>query len=270
MNELLARIIRVMKSIIGKKVEQAEDPILLVEQNIRDLKNDLSESLKSLAEVKAAYIRTKHENDAQKRVADEYERKAILLLEKARNGQLAEEEADRLASQALIKKDEIMRRLQSGEKGLQTYEQMVRQLEKQTMQLKMQIDQWEGEIKTLKARAQISQATRSLQERLSRTDAQGTLALLDNLKEKVTEQEAIAEAYNQLSEGRTSLDAEIDRILGTDSKGSVSNDLQRLKSQVNTAPERPLNPQAGTDVNTPFADELAKLKARLKDDKDGQ
>lgn len=270
MNELLARIIRVMKALVGKKVEQAEDPILLAEQNIRDLKGDLSESLKSLAEVKAIYIRTKHESDAQKRVAGEYERKAILLLEKARDGQIAEVEADRLATQALIKKDEIMRRVQSGDKGLQTYEQMVKQLEKQTMQLKMQIDQWEGEVKTLKARAQVSQATRSLQERLSRTDSQGTLTLLDNLKEKVTEQEAMADAYNQLSNSQTSLDAEIDRILGLDGKGTVHNDLQRLKSQVHTTPERPLNPQAGSDTNAPFADELAKLKARLKDDKDGQ
>jgi phage shock protein A len=270
MNELLARIIRVIKTLVGKKVEQAEDPILLAEQNIRDLKGDLSESLKSLAEIKAIYIRTKHESDAQKRVAGEYERKAILLLEKARDGQIAETEADRLATQALMKKDEIMRRVQSGEKGLQTYEQMVKQLEKQTMQLKMQIEQWEGEIKTLKARAQVSQATRSLQERLSRTDAQGTLTLLDNLKEKVSEQEAMAEAYSQLSNNQTSLDTEIDRILGLDSKGTVQNDLQRLKSQVYTTPEHPLNPQAGSDKNAPFADELAKLKASLKDDKDGQ
>lgn len=270
MNELLARIIRVIKALVGKKVEQAEDPILLAEQNIRDLKGDLSESLKSLTEVKAIYIRAKHESDAQKRMADEYERKAILLLEKARDGLITEAEADRLATQALMKKDEIMRRVQAGEKGLQTYEQMVKQLEKQTMQLKMQIDQWEGEVKTLKARVQVSQATRSLQERLARTDTQGTLALLDNLKEKVTEQEAMADAYHQLSNSQTSLDAEIDRILGLDSKGSVNNDLQRLKSQVQATPERPLNPQAEPDANAPFANELAALKARLKDDKDGQ
>lgn len=270
MNDLLSRIIRVMKSLFEKKVKQAEDPILLAEQNIRDLKADLSESLKSLAEVKALYIRTKHEHQAQIRVAEEYERKAILLLEKARDGQLSESEADRLATQALMKKEEILRRVQSGEKGLQTYEQTVKRLEQQTMQIKMQIDQWEGEIKTLKARAQVSQATRSLQERLARTDTQGTLALLDNLKEKVAEQESIAEAFNELSEGRTSLDAEIDRILGTDTKGSVHNDLQKLKSQVNAAPERPLNPQGGSESHTSFADELAKLKARLKDDKDGQ
>jgi phage shock protein A len=270
MNELLARIIRVIKSLVWKKVEETEDPILLAEQNIRDLKSNLSESLKSLAEVKAIYIRAKHESDAQKRVANEYERKAILLLEKARNGQLAESEADRLATQALMKKDEIMRRVQSGEKGLQTYEQMVRQLEKQTMQLKMQIDQWESEIKTLKVRAQVSQATLSLQERLARADSQGTLTLLDNLKEKVAEQEAIADAYSQMANSQTSLDAEIDRILGIDSQKAVHNDLQRLKSQVNAAPERLLNPQAGTDSTAPFADELAKLKARLKDDKDSQ
>lgn len=266
MNDLFTRIIRTIKSLFEKKVEQAEDPVLLAEQNIRDLKADLSESLKSLAEVKAYYLRAKHEQEAQMRVAAQYEQKAVLLLEKARNGALSQAEADRLAMQALAKKDEILRRAQSGEKNLQTYAQTLQKLEQQTLRLKMQIDRWESEIKSLKARAQVSRAARNLQERLSRTDAQNMNTLLENLKEKVSERETLAEAYAQIAKGQSSLDEEIDRILASPDSGNIS-ESQKLQSQ---SDEVPFNSARATrSDNVSFADELTKLKKRFsEEDKD--
>ncbi|MCS7019188.1 MAG: PspA/IM30 family protein [Cytophagales bacterium] len=263
MNDILTRIVQAIKSLFTTQTEQAADPVMLVEQNIRDLKAALSESLKSLAELKATYLRTQHEHHAQIRVANEYERKAILLLEKARDGQLSQADADRLAMQALMKKDEILRRVQSGEKSLQTYAQTVKQLEQQTMQLKMQIDHWETEIKTLKARAQLSQTTLALHERLAQIHAQGTFTFLDSLKEKVNEQEALAQAYIQLHQQPTSIDAEIDRILGINPAT-----YPQLFSSSLSSGEKMLSSKTDSENLSTFTNELAKIKARLNNNQD--
>ena len=81
-------------------VDKLEDPIKMSEQAIRDLKKDLTESLKSLAEVKALAIRMDRDADDSKRLASDYERKAMLLLQKAQSGDLEMAEAERLATEA--------------------------------------------------------------------------------------------------------------------------------------------------------------------------
>ena len=69
-------------------VDKLEDPIKMSEQAIRDLKKDLQESLKALAEVKAISIRLKRESEDHQRRAVDYERKAMLLLQKSQSGQM--------------------------------------------------------------------------------------------------------------------------------------------------------------------------------------
>ena len=71
-------------------VDKLEDPIKMSEQAIRDLKKDLQESLKALAEVKAISIRLSRESEDHRRRAEDYERKAMLLLQKAESGQMEE------------------------------------------------------------------------------------------------------------------------------------------------------------------------------------
>ena len=53
-------------------VDKLEDPIKLTEQGIRDLKKDLDESLKALAEVKAMSIRAKKESAEARSRAKSY------------------------------------------------------------------------------------------------------------------------------------------------------------------------------------------------------
>ncbi len=261
----LDKLIQRFQSLFGKvKPKPKEDPAKLAEQQIYDLKANLSESLKSLTEVKALYIRTKRENEAQVNLAKSYENRAILLLEKARDGLVPQAQADNLAGAALAKKQEIMARADAGEKGLKNYEAMVKQMESTVMKQKMQVEAWDNEMRTLKARAKVSEATKTMQERLSRVDASGTLTLLENLKEKVAEQEALAESYTYIANGKTSLDDEINRILGiTPSSSTVNEELGRLKTQVNSLGKT--NPPPPPTAQPRVLTDLERLKARLRD-----
>ena len=87
-------------------LDSMEDPITITEQGIRDLKNELEESIESLAQVKALAIRSKNEHEEFLSSIENYQEKAILLLSKAKNGSLEIAEAERLAKAALLKKEE--------------------------------------------------------------------------------------------------------------------------------------------------------------------
>ena len=100
------RLFKIGEAEAHSGIDKLEDPIKMTEQGIRDLKKDLDMSIKALAEVKAVAIRTKSEVATLKNRAEEYENKAILLLKRAQNGELDSEEADRLATEALTRKDE--------------------------------------------------------------------------------------------------------------------------------------------------------------------
>ena len=91
-------------------IDKLEDPIKMSEQAIRDLKKDLHESTQALAEVKAIAIRLERERDEHGNRAADYERKAMLLLQKAQDGQLQAEEAERLAREALTRMEESQQR----------------------------------------------------------------------------------------------------------------------------------------------------------------
>ena len=102
---IFSRLFKVGQSEAHAIVDKLEDPIKITEQGIRDLKNDLQHAMTGLAEVKGVSIRLTKEADDTKRQADEYERKAVLLLQRFKDGQLDQGQADRLATEALNQKE---------------------------------------------------------------------------------------------------------------------------------------------------------------------
>ena len=104
------RIFKVGTAEAHSLVDKLEDPIKMTEQGIRDLKKDLDDSLKALAEVKSMAIRSRNDMQTNNAKAKDYEQKAMMLLKKAQSGELDASEADRLATEALAKKEELYKR----------------------------------------------------------------------------------------------------------------------------------------------------------------
>ena len=100
------RIFKIGQAHAHAAVDKFEDPIRMTEQGIRDLKSDLQQAMTSLAEVKGIAIRTRKEADNNKKLAADYERKAMLLLQKMQRGEIDPQDAERLATEALSKKEE--------------------------------------------------------------------------------------------------------------------------------------------------------------------
>jgi phage shock protein A len=218
-------------------VDKLEDPIKLTEQGIRDLKNDLNESLKALAEVKAMSIKAKKESSDSRNLAKSYESKAMMLLTKVEKGELDGADADRLATEALNKKQDSENQSKSAEQNAASIDKNLVQLEQNVKKLRSKIGQYENELKTLKARAKVSQATTNLNKQMAQIDSNGTISMLEKMKEKVNENEALSEAYADVANENRSLDEEIDDVLGAESPTQGSDALAALKAKMKAKEE---------------------------------
>jgi phage shock protein A len=216
-------------------LDKIEDPVKMTEQGLRQLREDLNESLKGLAEVKAIAIRTRRDAETSRATALDYEQKAMLLLKKAQEGAITPQEADRLAVEALNKKETAVQLAMTNEKNLVTHEAAVAKMEVNVNRLKQQISNWENEAKTLKARARVSEATQKLNKHLANVDSSSTVAMLEKMKDKINQQEALAESYGQMADANTSVDEEINKALGP-STVSSSAALEALKAKLQLPP----------------------------------
>ncbi len=227
----IKRLFKIGESEVNSAIDKLEDPIKLTEQGIRDLKKDLDSSLQALAEVKAMVIRSQREVDSSKKQAADYERKALLLLQKVEKGEIDASDADALASKALEKQQECVQRAAQSQTNLTQFDTNVTQLERNVEKLRSTISQFENELKTLKARAKVSSATKKLNKQMAKIDSGSTISMLERMKEKVDEDEALSEAYGDIANESRSVDDQLDAAIGSSSTGG-SDALAALKAKM--------------------------------------
>ncbi len=229
---VFSRLFKIGQAETHSAIDKLEDPIKLTEQGIRDLKVQLDNSLKALAEVKAYAIRSKNEMKSSQDEAKEYENKAILLLKRVESGNLDSAEADRLATEALVKKEEAIKMAAQKKSEVDKFEVNIATLDSNVKKLKSQISSYENELKTLKARVKVSNATKNINKQMANLDSSSTVSMLERMKEKVEKEEALAEAYGEMANETKSLDEEIDKAIGDTGKAEASESLAALKKKL--------------------------------------
>lgn len=228
---IFKRLFTIGKAETNAAIDKLEDPIKLTEQGIKDLKKDLNNSLQALAEIKAIAIRSKKELSESKSRAESYQQKAITILKKAENGAIDTNEADRLATQALKKKEQAQQQVSVHQEEVDKFTNNINQLESKIHKLKSTISKYENELKTLKARSKVSAATKKINKQVSGIDSSGTVSMLEKMKQKVAEDEALAEAYGDIAQQGKSVDDEINQALDQ-TNASAESSLEALKKQL--------------------------------------
>ncbi len=228
MTGFFTRLFGLAKSEGHALIDKLEDPIKMTEQGLRDLRQDLELSMRSLAQVKAECIRMQRDADDQRRAAEEFERKAVLLLARMKDGELAADKAETLASEALNKQQEYLERCRSLETQLVTQQRAAEQLQAKVNKLHQTIRKYENELLTLKARARTAQSMRKINQQLAGVDSSSTISMLEKMKTRVVEEESLAEAYGEVGEGMTTVEQEIDETLrGSAASGASLADLKK-------------------------------------------
>ncbi len=225
------RLFKIGEAEANSAIDKMEDPIKMTEQGIRDMKVDLDKSLEALAQVKALAIRAKNETEEFAAKAEDYQQKAMLILKKAQGGDLDTAEADRLAKEALIKKEESLQQVSRTKSESEKFDKSVSQLEKNVDDIKKNISKWENELKTLKARVKVSKATKNVNKQMADIDSSSTVSMLERMKDKVNQEEALAEAYGDIANTAKTIDEEIDKAIDL-TKSNAEDDLAKLKEQL--------------------------------------
>lgn len=233
----LRRLFKIGQAEVHHAIDGMEDPIKMTEQGIRDMKDDLDKSLEALAQVKAMSIRAKNEVEEYGNKAEDYSEKAMLILKKAQKGGLEPEEADRLATEALVKKEESLVHQKRAEADKEKFDHNVLQMEANVQTIKQNINKWENELKILRSRVKVADATKNLNKQMAKIDSNGTISLLERMKEKVLQEEALAEAYGEIAGASKSIDAEIDNAVDVKKSKAVS-ELEKLKAQMGIGGEK--------------------------------
>jgi len=230
---LFKRLFRIGSAEANSLVDKLEDPIKMTEQGIRELKKNLGSALEALAEVKALAIRSKNDTNNYSEKAKDYEKKAILLLKRAEKGEVSVEDADRLASECLVQKDTNVENAARSKADQDKFDIHVAKLDKNVKKLRSNIKKFENELRTLKARAKVSKATKNINKQLANVDSSSTVNMLERMKEKVAQEEALAESYADIANEATSIDDEIANALDSGSvEVKAADSLAALKAKL--------------------------------------
>ena len=229
---IFSRLFKVGEAEAHALVDKMEDPIKMTEQGIRDLKKDLQGAMTSLAEVKGLAIRTRRDADNKKKLAADYERKAMLLLQKMQSGELDAADAERLATDALSQKEQYTAEALRISQEAERHESMANQLQANVNKIKSSVTTYENDLSTLKARSKTATATKKINQQLSRIDSTGTIAMLEKMKAKVEEDESLAQAYGEMASVDRSVDDEINAALSSGTSTPTSTSLLELKQKM--------------------------------------
>lgn len=220
---IFKRLLKIGQAEIHALVDMMEDPISLSEQGIRDMKKQLSETTESSAKVRATIIRTENHIHEKEKEATELAEKAKLALTKVQDGELAAAQGEKLASEALLTKKRILEETQTLREEINEHESKRDEINTHIEVLKFNIAKWEKELTTLRAKQKVNEAASLANKQMATIDSNSTLDMLQRVKRKVANGEAIAEAYAEIAKNKIEL---------PDERKAVQDELTALKKQM--------------------------------------
>lgn len=231
---IFSRIFKVAQSEAHSAVDNLENPIKMIEQGIRDLKQALQEAMSSYAQVRAIALRLKKDADEHKRRAEEYERNAMALLQRAQSGALSMEEAERLAREALVRKDDAAKQAAHIMRDQQTQQSAADQLKARIDKMRSDIRKLENESITLRSRAKTAESMKKVNRHLSTMDTSGTMSMLERMRSKIEQEESLAHAYGETIDIEQDIDKQINAALNAPASGELpgSDSLADLKRKM--------------------------------------
>lgn len=218
---IFSRIGDVVKSNINDLIDRAEDPEKMVKQIILDLQKEVSNATTALGKAKASERIAKRQYDDAVKTSADWEMKAKAALNAG--------EVD-LAKKALsnkVKADESVKQYQ------QMYEQIAAQtaqLQEQVETLKSKLDEAKSRQAMLIARSQMAKTQKNLAQSVGGLDSSSAMDKFNRMEEKVTRQEAEAEAFAEIAGSSSTQDEKTFAELQHDM--DVDAELHRLMAEM--------------------------------------
>jgi len=220
MPSVFDRISNIIRSNINDMLDSAEDPEAMLNQIIRDMNDALRQADSDIADQIAQQKMIEGDLEAAQRNETAWESKAELAVTKNR---------DDLAREALIRKNDYAEQTAIYAKQLDAQKAAVAELKTKRDQLKSKYESAQRNREMLVARARAAQAKSNITQVSTKTATADYASELDRMERKIRQQEARADAAEEVAESKTSVDDEFAQ-LGADQK--IEDELAALKSKM--------------------------------------
>lgn len=226
---IFKKLLKIGQAEIHAFVEKLENPIHLTEQGIQDMHQQLDEMTEAYAKARALVIRTENQIKKKQTEAMSYEDKAKRLLEMSQTAELSADQIEKLALEALRLKRDLLLETESLISELQLYKEKTKNIDNAIEVLQFNIAKWEKELTTLKAKEKLNAASAFANKQMMGINSDSTIEMLERLKAKSEEEEAISATYEEIAKKK--IDRDINLALGHNDL-SLKSELEEIKKQL--------------------------------------
>ncbi|MBI2571683.1 MAG: PspA/IM30 family protein [Candidatus Schekmanbacteria bacterium] len=175
---------------INDLMDRAEDPQRLLDQVLREMEDSLREAKVQVARAIADEKKLMHQYETQAAKAEEWERKAVLAVQKGE---------DDLAREALRRKRSFAESAEGFSAQINSQQQLTATLRNSLRELELKVDEARRRKALLIARAKRAEAQKTIQRVMRGMSTKGTTSSFDRLEAHVGQLEAEAEATVEAS-----------------------------------------------------------------------
>ena len=245
LSDIFGRLGRVARGQANAGVDVIEDATFesTVRQTVADMKTELNNVVRASAVAMSNYNRLDAEYQKYVRQSQDWKDRAGVALDAGKED---------LAKQALAKKAECDRQVESMKTAVEQAHATSEKLKSQVGELKRKIDEGERTATTLVARKNAAAAQRKVAEAMSGVgSADNAFAALNRFEETVSKEEATAKAFDELAS--TGKDDDLEKQFAELGGHGVDAELAALKAERAAAKQKPEPPYIPKELPGPSA-----------------
>ncbi|MEI5908625.1 PspA/IM30 family protein [Bacillus spongiae] len=221
MFELFKRVKTVVSAELHSLIDKAEDPIIMIEQYLREMNQEIVSAEKATAKIMAEEKLLNRKIQEAKVLVEKRESQAIEALKSGRED---------LAKRALQDKKNVAEEVDQLVALHQKTQTQVDDLKDKLKVMKAEFREMELKRDGLKSRAQAAKAKTSINRSLSASNSMSAKKGFQRMEEKVLQSEAEADTTEELQVMSKSLEQELNDL---NDQSEIDLELQRLKDQLN-------------------------------------
>lgn len=219
---IFKRIWNVIKANINWLLGKAEDPVKTLEQLVIDMRGQLQEAKIAVAGALADEKKLKMQMEQQRRLVNEWDKKAILAVEKGDDG---------LAMQALQRQTQEEEILEGYEKTWSSQKEVVDRLKSSLQSLYNKIQEAQRKKNLLIARAKRAEAQKRINRIMGQLDTSDALSKFKEMEEKIESMEARVDAEVEVQK-QLSGDQLEEKFKQLETESKIKDKLAELKKRL--------------------------------------
>ncbi len=244
------RLSTLIKSNLNDLISSAENPEKMLNQIIVDMRNQLAKAKQQVAASIADEKRLKDQADAEFKLADDWDRRAMLAVNEGR---------DDLAKQALLRGQEHLEHGQQLAATWETHRMETEKLKQSLRDLNDKIEEAKRKKNLLVARQRRAQAQQRIQETMSSLSEKSAFEAFSRMEERIETNERQIKAAAEIEDEFTgdTLQRDFKQLEGSAAAVSVDSRLLALKQKMGVLPSGSAPPSKALGAGELNAEDIA-------------